>query len=674
MPVVCYPSKESILSPRPPERSAVMRRTTVLALFSVVLVYLITGAFVFRQLERPYEVRQQVKVRAHLEQFLRLHQCVSTDDLEDLIQQLSDAMGAGVDPVINSTNANSSHWDMGSAFFFAGTVITTIGYGNISPKTNAGQLFCIFYALVGIPLFGMLLAGVGDHLGSSLRKAIGKVEDIFLKWQVSPTIVRVLSALLFILIGCLLFVSLPTIIFQRVEGWTLLESIYFVVITLTTIGFGDYVAGDTRLEDHLWYQPLVVLWILLGLAYFASILTMIGNWLRVLSRRTRAEMGDLTAHAASWTGNVASQLRVPSMTLPEKLHRVGTLKGKPLSPSAILQQGESQDPALLQQFPSQPPALPAPPCPSSSPGTAQRVAHLNALNAVPVRPIDYVGENLAFIDESSDALSDGGPPSAKPPRRLRPRARHRTNPSEPPGLPMILLSRTRDKGESVGFRMDKSAKNMAEPATARNATQQDEAEMLSLSEKAIQKEVERLLEDELDTFLAEEEKVAQEEAEGATSQDEGEEPVMEKEPREEMGLLSLQAHKGPKFLEVVKEEEEEEEMKQESDQLTLLGDEELEVVGDEREAKEESDRLTLLSEEELKVMGDEEGDRLTLLGDEGLKLMEDKEETNEDSDRLTLQEEGEEPSGKPEAGYMKFSEAVQQIIKQKSDKTRYQFQ
>lgn len=63
------------------------------------------------------------------------------------------------------------------------------------------------------------------------------------KWQVSATIVRILSALLFILIGCLLFVSVPTMIFQRVEGWTLLKSVYFVVVTLTTIGFGDYVAG-----------------------------------------------------------------------------------------------------------------------------------------------------------------------------------------------------------------------------------------------------------------------------------------------------------------------------------------------------------------------------------------------------------------------------------------------
>lgn len=39
------------------------------------------------------------------------------------------------------------------------------------------------------------------------------------------------------------------------------------------------------------YKPLVWLWIVFGLAYFASILTMIGNWLRMLSKKTRAEVG-----------------------------------------------------------------------------------------------------------------------------------------------------------------------------------------------------------------------------------------------------------------------------------------------------------------------------------------------------------------------------------------------
>lgn len=54
------------------------------------------------------------------------------------------------------------------------------GYGNTALQTDAGRLFCIFYALVGIPLFGMLLAGVGDRLGSSLRRGIGHIEAIFL--------------------------------------------------------------------------------------------------------------------------------------------------------------------------------------------------------------------------------------------------------------------------------------------------------------------------------------------------------------------------------------------------------------------------------------------------------------------------------------------------------------
>lgn len=143
------------------------------------------------------------------------------------------------------------------------------GFGNTSPKTEGGQLFCIFYALVGIPMFGILLAGVGDHLGTGLRKLVAKIETLFLvrvthllsdrlneilftficaslswqKWRVSPTFVRVISALLSILLGCLLFVAVPILVFQEVEKWTLLESAYFVVITLTTVGFGDYVAG-----------------------------------------------------------------------------------------------------------------------------------------------------------------------------------------------------------------------------------------------------------------------------------------------------------------------------------------------------------------------------------------------------------------------------------------------
>lgn len=59
---------------------------------------------------------------------------------------------------------------------------------------------------------------------------------------------RVISAVLSILIGCLIFLAVPTVVFQKVEDWSFLESLYFVVITLTTVGFGDYVPGYVSLS------------------------------------------------------------------------------------------------------------------------------------------------------------------------------------------------------------------------------------------------------------------------------------------------------------------------------------------------------------------------------------------------------------------------------------------
>lgn len=48
--------------------------------------------------------------------------------------------------------------------------------------------------------------------------------------------------------------------------------------------------GDRRIEYRKWYRPLVWFWILGGLAYFAAVLNMIGDWLRVLSKKTKEEV------------------------------------------------------------------------------------------------------------------------------------------------------------------------------------------------------------------------------------------------------------------------------------------------------------------------------------------------------------------------------------------------
>uniref|UniRef100_A0A7N4UYJ3 Potassium two pore domain channel subfamily K member 10 n=2 Tax=Sarcophilus harrisii TaxID=9305 RepID=A0A7N4UYJ3_SARHA len=308
----------------------VMKWKTVVAIFVVVVVYLVTGGLVFRALEQPFESSQKNTIALEKAEFLQDHKCVGPQELDTLIQHALDADNAGVSPIGNSSN-NSSHWDLGSAFFFAGTVITTIGYGNIAPSTEGGKIFCILYAIFGIPLFGFLLAGIGDQLGTIFGKSIARVEQVFRKKQVSQTKIRVISTILFILAGCIVFVTIPAVIFKYIEGWTALESIYFVVVTLTTVGFGDYVAGgNAGINYREWYKPLVWFWILVGLAYFAAVLSMIGDWLRVLSKKTKEEVGEIKAHAAEWKANVTAEFRETrrrlSVEIHDKLQRAATIR------------------------------------------------------------------------------------------------------------------------------------------------------------------------------------------------------------------------------------------------------------------------------------------------------------------------------------------------------------
>ncbi|XP_053301761.1 potassium channel subfamily K member 2 isoform X2 [Pleuronectes platessa] len=327
-------------------RITVMRWKTVSAIFFLVVLYLIIGATVFRALEKPHESYQKLAILAEKLDFLATHACVNSSELEDLVKQVVSAVRAGVNPSGNPSN-QTSLWDLSSSFFFAGTVITTIGFGNISPHTEGGRIFCIIYALLGIPLFGFLLAGVGDQLGTIFGKGIAKVEKMIVKWKVSQTKIRVFSTLLFILFGCLIFVALPAVIFKHIEGWSTLESIYFVVITLTTIGFGDFVAGEKgaseKNPEYLdYYKPVVWFWILVGLAYFAAVLSMIGDWFRVISKKTKEEVGEFRAHAAEWTANVSAEFKETrrrlSVDIYDKFQRAASIKRKLSSELGINQE------------------------------------------------------------------------------------------------------------------------------------------------------------------------------------------------------------------------------------------------------------------------------------------------------------------------------------------------
>ncbi|KAI7790014.1 putative potassium channel subfamily K member 10, partial [Triplophysa rosa] len=64
----------------------VMKWKTVLAVFVVVVVYLVAGGLVFRALEQPFESNQKDAITFKKAAFLQKHPCVTPNELEELIK------------------------------------------------------------------------------------------------------------------------------------------------------------------------------------------------------------------------------------------------------------------------------------------------------------------------------------------------------------------------------------------------------------------------------------------------------------------------------------------------------------------------------------------------------------------------------------------------------------
>lgn len=79
-----------------------------------------------------------------------------------------------------------------------------------------------------------------------------------------------------------LFVLIPAIVFTELEPWNYRQGVYFAVVTLTTVGFGDLVLSqefDGQVISV--YKIVATIWLWMGLAVVSAT---VQNWISAVQK------------------------------------------------------------------------------------------------------------------------------------------------------------------------------------------------------------------------------------------------------------------------------------------------------------------------------------------------------------------------------------------------------
>ncbi|XP_056293519.1 potassium channel subfamily K member 15-like [Pseudoliparis swirei] len=234
-----------------------------LSLILSIVCYLLIGAAVFDALESDSESSRKRALEQRLRELKRKYGFTEEDygDVERVVLQ-SEPHRAG------------RQWKFAGSFYFAITVITTIGYGHAAPRTDAGKAFCMFYAVLGIPLTLVMFQSLGERINTAVRYLLRRAKRCL---GLRKTEVSMGNMVLVGLLLCVGTLCIGAAAFSRFEDWTFFNAYYYCFVTLTTIGFGDFVAlqKTNALQKRPPYVAFSFMYILVGLTVIGAFLNLV---------------------------------------------------------------------------------------------------------------------------------------------------------------------------------------------------------------------------------------------------------------------------------------------------------------------------------------------------------------------------------------------------------------
>lgn len=139
-------------------------------------------------------------------------------------------------------------WSCLDCVYFMAVTVTTVGYGDLLPSSEGMQLFTIFFGTFGVAVIGTAATDIAQFLMAMQQQARKEQQQKAISDALQPEDRGSLdeggknwgSTVAKACIPILCFVGIGTMLGVIVEDWTMVESLYYGTITVTTIGYGDY--------------------------------------------------------------------------------------------------------------------------------------------------------------------------------------------------------------------------------------------------------------------------------------------------------------------------------------------------------------------------------------------------------------------------------------------------
>jgi hypothetical protein len=189
-----------------------------LAYVITTLVYLFIGAAIFDKLESKEESISHANITARIAIFQQQHN-ISDNDFKNLTRTVESRL-----------QYRKKQWKFIGSFYYTTVVLALIGYGHAIPYTRAGRAVTIGYALIGIPMWLIMIQSVGERLNALIRFALKNIKRKFQRRrepQITAMELLICEALLIVLT-----LATGSYIFHRYENWRYFDAFYYCLLTL----------------------------------------------------------------------------------------------------------------------------------------------------------------------------------------------------------------------------------------------------------------------------------------------------------------------------------------------------------------------------------------------------------------------------------------------------------